>query len=152
MDFNLNDFLAAKDPLRKFAHWYIKSLVSKNYLPVNTIYNNVNIVSNCYGVTLFRNPPFQVQLWLCKSNEISPDHNHPDVDSYEVDFGGDIIFSKNGKTIKDRPEELKDLKSSAWGWFMRINAEDKHEAIINRVNSSFLSIQYWKNNIPVTSI
>jgi len=152
MEFNLTEFLSSKDPLKKFAHWYIKSLVKQKHLPVNTLYDNVNIVSNCYGVTLFRQNPFQVQLWLCKANEKSPEHTHPDVDSYEVYFGGDIIFTKNGKKVKEKPEQLENLKSSAWGWFMRINSDDKHEAIINKMNSSFLSIQYWKNSIPITSI
>jgi hypothetical protein len=149
---DVKSFIESKDPLKAFAHWYIKKIITDKVLPIDTIYNNVNIVSNCYGVVLFKQYPFQVQLWLCKSNEMSPEHTHPDVDTYEVYFGGDIIFTKNGKVVKKRPQELPNFKSSAWGWFSRINANDKHQALINGTNSSFLSIQYWKNNIPATSI
>jgi hypothetical protein len=149
---DIQNFLNSKDPLKAFAHWYIKKLINEKVLPIDTVYNNVDIISNCYGVVLFRKYPFQVQLWLCKSNEKSPEHTHPDVDAYEVYFGGDIIFTKNGKIVKKRPEELSNLKSSAWGWFSRINGDDKHEAVVDRTNASFLSIQYWKNNTPATSI
>jgi hypothetical protein len=145
-------FLKSKDPIKNFAHWYIKKIVKDSCLPLNTIYNNVSIVSDCFGVVLFRQYPFQVQLWLCKSNQKSPEHTHPDIDTYEVYFGGDMTFTKNGKKVQRKPKELEDLKSSAWGWFMRINSDDKHEAVSGDTNVSFLSIQYWKNNIPASSV
>lgn len=152
MDCNIDNFLASKDPLKTFAHWYIKKMLDENCLMVNTVYDNVSIVSNCFGVTLFKKDPFQVQLWLCKSNQKSPEHTHPDIDTYEVYFGGDITFTKNGKSVQKKPQKLPNSKSSAWGWFMRINSDVKHEAVSGDTNVSFLSIQYWRNNTPISSV
>lgn len=148
MDVTSEYFLNTKDPLKSFAHWYIKQVLDKKTLPINTIYDNVTSVADCMGVVLYRMPPFQVQMFLCKKNQKSPEHTHPDIDSYELYFGGDMSFTKNGKTTTKKPEELLDGTSSAWGWFLRVNRDDLHEAVSGDKHASFLSIQYWRGVFP----
>lgn len=145
-------FLDNKDPIKKFAHWYIKEVIHNKVFHINTIYDNVTSIADCMGIVLFRKYPFQVQIFACKENQKSPEHTHPDVDSYELYFGGDIAFSKNGKTTFKSIQNKNDEISSMWGWFLRVNSDDKHEAITGKNPASFLSIQYWKNNKPMSSV
>ena len=149
---DIKSFLESKDPLKAFAHWYIKQVVKNNSLVINTLYDNVTSIADCMGVILYRAEPFQVQMFLCKKNQKSPEHTHPDIDSYELYFGGDMSFTKNGKTTRKKPQELSNGKSSAWGWFLRVNSDDLHEAMSGDKHAAFLYIQYWKNNIPASSV
>jgi hypothetical protein len=147
---DIKSFLQEKDPLKAFAHWYIKQVIKNNTLVINTLYDNVTSIADCMGVILYRAEPFQVQMFLCKKNQKSPEHTHPDVDSYELYFGGDMSFTKNGKTTRKKPQELPNGKSSAWGWFLRVNSDDLHEAMSGDKHAAFLSIQYWKNKLPTS--
>jgi len=145
-------FLESKDPLRAFGHWYLGKMLKENCLPVDTVFKNIKMYNNASAVVLFRRYPFQVELFIAPGNVSVPEHSHPDVDSYEVYFGGDIAFSKNNRKDARVIRELPNKKSSAWGWFMRIGCEDKHEATSLETGGSFLSVQYWKNKVEATSI
>lgn len=135
------ELLASPNPLKGFFKWYIRNITNEKCLPLEIPEDGINIVSKLFGLTLFKKYPFQVQLWIGQAGERSPTHTHPDVDAYEVYLTGKIAFTKKGIPMPN-------LK---FGQFVRINSDDSHEAIMEG-DGCFLSIQYWKNNVPATSI
>ena len=47
---DIESFLKSKDPLKTFAHWYIKKILNDKVLPIDTIYNNAkNWKGNKFG-------------------------------------------------------------------------------------------------------
>jgi quercetin dioxygenase-like cupin family protein len=95
-----------------------------------------------YGVVLYRQAPYQVQLFIMPPDSFIEDHIHPNVDSYEVFLGGDIIFRCNGE------EHVQDVLGAS----IRVLPNSWHGGKFGKRGGSFLSIQKWLNNVPPTSV
>lgn len=93
-------------------------------------------------------------MWLGLPGAHVPDHVHPNVESYELYFGGPIYFSKNGK-FTSCPEsvfELPDGRSNAWGGFTKLGVDEPHGGYIGDKPAAFLSIQHWINGVKPSSV
>jgi hypothetical protein len=110
----------------------------------------VERIGEVTAITWFRQPPFQVELFIFESDFIIPEHTHPNVDSYEVYVGGQVAFSHSGewKTFKEKPEEIKNRRYTCNGKSIRVNANDTHGGIIGPEGGVFMSIQHWLNGEP----
>jgi len=95
-----------------------------------------------YGVVLYRQPPYQVQLFIMPPNSFIEDHIHPNVDSYEVFVGGDIAFRCNGE------QYIQDVLGAS----IRVLPDSWHGGKFGGRGGCFLSIQKWLNDVPPTSV
>lgn len=120
------------DELAVFKDWWMA------IRPINTPKDNsLTHVAETHGVTLFRQDPYQVELFNVKPNSEIPPHVHPNVDSFEVFVSGDISFMCDG-TWYDQ---------DSFGSFIRVLPTSIHAGRFGERGGCFLSIQKWINGV-----
>lgn len=125
------------DDLAGFKQWWEENR------PINTPAENSVIKDGViYGVVLYRQEPYQVQLFIMPPNSSIEDHMHPNVDSYEVFVGGDIEFRCDGEKFTQ----------SVLGSSIRVKPDSWHGGIFGERGGCFLSIQKWLNGVQPTSV
>ena len=125
------------DDLTAFKQWWERTR------PFNTPEETPVICAGViYGVVLYRQAPYQVQLFIMPPNSHIEDHIHPNVDSYEVFIGGDIAFRCNGQ----------EYVQNTLGAAIRVFPESWHGGTFGERGGCFLSIQKWLNNVSPTSV
>jgi hypothetical protein len=140
----------AEQPLEAFVDWWLEHRVFKP--PVEA---PVLIDGSLHGVVLYRDAPFQVQLFSVAPGVEIPDHVHPNVDSYEVYFSGQIAFRKAGRRVvapRLWPLKLKNGMQALFGHRIEIRATDAHGGAVGPLGASFLSIQKWLNGVAPTNV
>lgn len=140
------------DELDVFATWYNENCDLLHYVPLE---NAVTCKSGAWSVRMFLHDKFQVQMWVIPPNFIIPEHTHPDVDSYEVYVGGQIMFSHSGKWVveeKDIKQPVNGDLSPLRGSMIRVKPNDKHGGCFGPSGGVFLSIQHWLNGVDPTCV
>ena len=137
-----------KDDLKEFKNWFLKNNTIK------TPYDNpLMFIDGIAGITLYRNKPFQVQLFICEPNVKITEHTHPNIDSFEVFLWG-MKFTHNGKVIID--ENMAKLKRNnlprCSQWSLRVRPNEIHGGLSSNKGGAFLSIQKWLNNKNPTHV
>ena len=129
----MNDY----DDLTAFKQWWEATR------PFNPpVEDPVTKAEAIYGVVLYRQAPYQVQLFIMPPNSFIDDHIHPNVDSFEVFIGGDIAFRCNGETYDQ----------NVLGAYIRVLPDSWHGGSFGKRGGCFLSIQKWLNGVPPTSV
>jgi len=153
---SVRECLLTKDPLLAFAAWYTTWVNGNIYFAQHF---GVTETKLGMGITLFCCPPFQVQMYLFKSEAVIPSHKHPNVESYEVYVAGDMELTKDDGTgrlvnitIKEFVARDEYGRTKCNGGMMRIPAASSHGGHINKsplgpFGGAFLSIQYWLNEV-----
>jgi quercetin dioxygenase-like cupin family protein len=132
------------DVLGAFTQWWLTTRALAP--PADEFFRRVGCGT---ALVLYRQPPFQVQLFLVDPNGEVSDHIHPNVDSVEVYVTGDVYFRQNGKQLLT--EEII-RQHHPVGQTIRVPPTDWHGATIGPRGGAFLSIQHWLNGIPPTSV
>lgn len=96
------------------------------------------------GVVLYRQEPYQVQLFIMPPNSRIEPHIHPNVDSYEVFVNGDIEFLVGEDCTPVYPKNLGDS--------IRIVPTEWHGGNFGERGGCFISVQKWLNGVPPTSV
>ena len=135
------------DELTPFANWWFA-----NGRPLKPPHDFFSKVGGNTGTVLFRQAPFQVQLFLNDPNSEIVDHTHPNVDSYEVYVAGDVWFRHKGEVLLT-PQVIKTVTPQQLvGWRVRIYPQDLHGASVGPAGGCFISIQHWLNGVAPTSV
>jgi hypothetical protein len=134
--------------LEDFARWW---LTTRPFRPPVDGFSKPSAGSS--GVVLFRQAPYQVQLFLFEPGLDIPTHRHAGVDSFEHYVTGDVYFVLNGAEVADRSMFVDDAEGVAAIYFsdgnaVRVGPEDWHSAQIGPRGGAFLSIQHWLNGTP----
>jgi hypothetical protein len=121
------------DDLEAFLHWWWA------IRPINTP-SDASLVhqKDTYGVVLYRQAPYQVELFNVKPNSEIVPHLHPNVDSFEVYIGGDIKFMCNGVAFDQ----------TVLGAKIRVLPNSWHGGLFGEKGGCFLSVQKWLNGVP----
>lgn len=134
--------------LREFLDWYMQH---SNVLPQSP-YDGLTFVGNGPALALFREGPFQVQLFLCVPNTLIPKHSHPHVESFEINVSGDVDFYVENKPTY--PEGAGSLERNGlprlWGYGAYVGAGVIHHAVIGPKGGAFLSVQKWLQGTPTS--
>jgi hypothetical protein len=130
--------------LDEFLAWWLKYRVIKP--PLNAPLNFDGVL---HGVVLFRDTPWQVQLFTVPPNAEIPDHVHPNVDSFEVYLAGEIAFRHRGITVTPR-EMWGD--PSLFGKTIRVRPDDPHGGSFGPAGGAFLSVQHWLHGVEPSSV
>jgi hypothetical protein len=114
----------------------------------------IRFIDGVVALTLFREPPFQVQMFIGPPNHIVPAHTHPNVDSIEVYVGGDVWFTRRGRYVLTprHTKRLRDGTSRRTGASFRVLPTDVHGGHVGPRGGVFLSIQQWLNGVPPTCV
>ena len=129
---------AQNDVLEEFLHWWLQNRVICPPLD-----NSLTHIKDTYGVVLYRQGPFQVELFNVKPNSEIVPHLHPNVDSFEVFLTGDIHFMCNGEWSYEQKlgESITRVKPDSW-----------HGGFFGERGGCFLSVQHWLNGVPPTFV
>lgn len=133
------------DKLTDFLEYYLDEAYVVGYSP---LHNTVRDVFGIYGYTQYAVDDFQVQVFVVPPRKIIPEHTHPNVDSYEVYLGGQIMFSHNGKwvtTNEDIQEAVEGNVAAARGQSIRVQPNDLHGGCFGPAGGVFMSVQHWLN-------
>jgi|HubBroStandDraft_1064217.scaffolds.fasta_scaffold32872_5 hypothetical protein len=131
--------------LEEFTAWWLRE--SPMLPPVGAY----NVVNGNVGLTLYRDGPFQVQLWTFPPRAEIVDHKHPDVDTILVRVAGRFRLRRNGRVIPLRESgraEWRGLKT----WTDIIAAEDLHGVTVGPTGGAFLSITERKDGRAPESV
>lgn len=130
--------LPAFDPLAAFANWFVRD---QGYRVPPCPFDAISRVGKFTGLVLYRNAPYQVQLWICEPHSEIPEHNHPNMDTLFAYLSGEIYLNVNGVPIltPENTRELQDGMCSNAGVYARIGPTDKHSAKIGPRGGSFLN-------------
>lgn len=153
------------DKLEKFCEWFLRGMPVMGMVPRQGAVGRFESVTS---LILYRNPPFQVQMFMTSDEFIVPEHTHPNVDSIEVYMGGNIKFSHGGvfagrdkwkplqgETIPAPPPELGCANrgegrlgtSRRRGMMIRVRPNDVHGGMTGEGGGVFLSVQHWLNGV-----
>jgi hypothetical protein len=122
------------DDLEGFLNWWMETR------PIQSEPNEDRTVFDgaLYGVVLYRQAPYQVQMFIIPPNCEIDDHVHPNVDSYEVYLSGDIKFRIEGKIVEDN--------------VIRVYPTASHGGSFGPRGGCFVSVQKWLNGVIPTSV
>jgi len=109
-------------------------------------------IQDVTGVVWYRSGEFQVELFIVPANYIIPEHTHPNVESYEMYLGGDILFSHSGSWVGD--DDLLRVRGSTdfRGALIKVATNDLHGGVFGPSGGVFMSIQRWLNGVEPHSV
>jgi quercetin dioxygenase-like cupin family protein len=119
-------------------------------LPASATYEFEAQGSKVSSVVLYRAGRYQAELFMGTSAGVFPDHSHPNVDSIEVMLAGQIDFRVRGRSVF--PREVFENKLSTQGMMVGVAAGATHGAIVHDGGGAFISLQKWRDGVPITSV
>jgi hypothetical protein len=124
----------------EFADWYMA-----RGAPMAIPWDAEVIVSDdATAICLFRQAPYQVELYLVHPNMEIPVHSHPGMDSFVVKLGGGELG-----------ERLQCGVSSSWGAYSGITRRNETHGgsgfDLAKKGYAMLTFQKWPNGVPMTS-
>lgn len=137
------------DDLEQFMGWFLKS--RPLLVPATSA---LSFYETAVGIVLYRQPPYQVQLFIAKPNTPIVEHEHPNVDSFEVFLHG-MEFTHGGAMQIAMADALRVNECGlpiAYGAPIRVKPTDRHGGIGSHNGGAFLSIQKWLNGVPPTCV
>lgn len=104
-----------------------------------------------YSLVLFRQGPYQVELYVCKANTQPPYHQHPGVDSCFVFLGGNIESGREDGTFTDlsafQQEGLEGCHMLFGQTTFALNGAG-HCLKVGPEGGAFLSFEKWNEGEP----
>jgi len=76
--------------VQEFTDWWLQHKVIRPPFLESIFYTDI-----AASVILFREGPFQVELYISKPDSIAPYHSHTEVDSVLMYLTGNMVFGKN---------------------------------------------------------
>lgn len=145
--------------LRKFAKWFLSQPLSAFRPPRDAIYHFELAAGTVRSIVLYRSAPFQVEL-ICAIQSDGwrqgvPEHSHPNVDSIEYMLAGQTDFTICGNSVATKEEVegvAEDGASLMCGKRMHVKPGVRHGASLGPAGGVFLSIQKWRDGVPITSV
>lgn len=138
--------------LSEFFDWYWAEGPALFQAPMD----GASFVGNGPGLVIFREAPFQVQLFICNPDSVIPEHTHPTVESYEVHVSGDVEFFVAGQQTHPTEALQRTRRDSnvqrAWGYRQHVPPGAPHHAVIGSKGGAFVSVQKWPAGAEPTSI
>lgn len=131
--------------LEEFTRWW---LGERPFRPPLGGVSQPSLLSS--GVVIYRNGPFQVQLFIFHPGCRIPPHRHGSVDSYEHYLCGQVYFHKNGQELLPKEDFYENADGIAAPFvntrrscMVHVKPRDWHGAEVGELGGSFLSIQRW---------
>lgn len=131
--------------LQEFADWWLRES------PIRPPVGAYDQVNGNVGLVLYRDGPFQVQLWTFPPRAEVTDHTHPGMDTILVRVAGRFHLRRNGKRIPLRESgraEWRGLRT----WTDVIAGDEPHGVTAGPTGGAFLSITERKDGREPESV
>lgn len=129
------------DQLENFCNYFINGSNNLGQIPTNFAFQKY--YGDVLGIVWYRDENFQIEIFVSPPNWIIPEHIHPNVDSFEVYLGGQVLFSHSGYWVTDQ---------LARGYRIRVKPDDPHGGVFGPHGACFMSVQHWLNGTKPTSV
>lgn len=139
----------AFDELQGFLQWFMGT---KPLLVPGA--DALSFYETAVGIVLYRQPPFQVQMFIAMPAKRIAEHTHPNVDSFEIWLHG-MEFTHSGNVLVDLAQASQLGPQGipiAYGHAIRVRPTDTHGGIGGDKGGAFLSVQKWLNGIHPTCV
>ena len=107
-----------------------------------------------YSLVLFRESPFQVELYICKPNTNAPFHQHPGVDSSFIYLTGNLDFGRSDGKYTDLKEYQKARLNSTVHHLLGQSVSAPNGALhtlkVYAEGGAFLSFEKWNEQDPTS--
>lgn len=134
-------------PIMEFAKRFVTGRLNWYNTPRLGLTNFGNIIS----LVLYRNDPFQVELFIAPTASSFTTHRHPNVDTVEFGVAGSFQLFINGKEGHTEEQSQQWLNGEFITPLIAIKPTDWHSGV-NTMPYAFLSIQKWLNGVTPTSV
>ncbi len=105
---------------------------------------------NVVCLSLYRKPPFQVEMVIIPRPTLVVEHCHPHIDAFEFHLIGDMNLVLNGRRVF-APEHVEAWKRGELSARpVHIGPRDWHHGEITEGTVAFLSIQKWADMDPTS--
>jgi len=135
------------DPLEAFFHWFMGGWRGGVF---PSVHDGVANVGGYTGLILYRQPPYQVELWIIPPNTSAPEHAHPNVDIFLVHVTGELSVWVDENLVLGPVQTIpdKDGVTKTNGNFIRILPGQSHRASTGQIGAAFLNVQLWMDGEP----
>jgi len=137
-------------PTTAFALWY-----AQHHFPKPPMEEPIHRYNGLTSIVLYRHNEYQVEQFILDPMLETPDHAHPNVDSVEIFYAGDLYFRHQGKLLSTheqcqlvRPDGQQQLYGVMW----RVRENESHGVNAGPRGCSFLSVQRWLNGVKPHSV
>lgn len=115
-----------------------------------SVHDGVANVGGYTGLILYRQPPYQVELWIIPPNTSAPEHAHPNVDIFLVHVTGELSVWVDENLVLGPVQTIpdKDGVTKTNGNFIRILPGQSHRASTGQIGAAFLNVQLWMDGEP----
>ena len=138
--------------VEEFADWYEKE--GFPFLPPQN--NAIYRTNNASVVVLYRKGQYQVELYIADADDVTPEHNHPGIESIIMYISGDGNTTLNGNAIADPTPfwNMTNLNGTSYLFKQRVRLDpkDTHGLSTGPRGFAFLSIEKWPDGITPTSV
>jgi hypothetical protein len=133
--------------VEQFSMWWVKHRIIRPPFLDGVFFTDI-----AASIVLYRNGPFQVELYVSKPDTESPYHSHPGVDSLLMYLTGDLTFGKDGKALDweqyQRPREGDEEVHFLFGKYDILAPEQTHNLKTNGKGGAFFSFEKWHDRVP----
>jgi hypothetical protein len=141
--FNLDNSASVED----FTKWWLKHKVIRPPFVDGIFYTDI-----AASVILFREGPFQVELYISKPDSVAPYHSHTKVDSVLMYLTGNMIFGKDNVEV-DYPELQKPHETIKGAHFLFGKCDYLEDGKLHNLTTKaeggcFFSFEKWHDREP----
>jgi len=136
------------DVLEAFFHWWLGGWKGGLF---PSVHEGVTKIGNDFtGLVLYRQGPFQVELWIVSPGTEIPDHAHPNIDSFLVHVTGDLTVFVGEEMVLGPVQTVarSDGVCKSNGHWIRIRPGQQHAGRTGPLGAAFLNIQLWLDGKP----
>ncbi len=135
------------DPLAAFFHFWMAGI--RGGCPPS-VHDGVTRIGEYTGLVLYRQPPFQVELWILPPNTTAPEHSHPNADIFLVHVTGELKVWVGDNLVlgPDLTVAGENGVTKSNGNFVRIAPGQKHRAETGPLGAAFMNVQMWLDGKP----
>lgn len=136
--------------LAAFARWFMAQPPTAWRVPQYATYEFDAQGSQVSSVILYRDGRYQAELFMSTQSGVFPEHAHPNVSSIEVMIAGRIEFKVRGRSMF--PPAVFSNNLPTQGMMVGVGAGVPHGAIVHEGGGAFISLQRWRDGVPITSV
>ena len=122
---------------------YLASVIKEKPI-LNPPSNGLTFVEGLCAYVVHREGQFQTQFIIVNPGIKIPEHQHPNVDSFEVTVYG-INFTHSGQMALREDQNV-------FGRSIRVRPRDIHGGWAGEKGGCFISVQHWQNGVAPTSV